>query len=174
MEQIVTQCVPFIRESILKTAKTLVEDTKLLVAGAASSQEKLAQAAQSSAKTITQLTEVVKLGATSMGSEDPETQVRKTMDSFTLKICHQTRCLGHLWQQLFVFNVFYFHLHLSDPHQIGKRIVSFLSSNLVVIFNIHSELHSYLVFVLLSFGSILSVLMGICFLLLKSHLAQFL
>ncbi|XP_034541110.1 talin-2 isoform X3 [Notolabrus celidotus] len=63
------------RESILKTAKTLVEDTKLLVAGAASSQEKLAQAAQSSAKTITQLTEVVKMGATSMGSEDPETQV---------------------------------------------------------------------------------------------------
>ncbi|KAM8860388.1 talin-2 isoform 5-T5 [Synchiropus picturatus] len=63
------------RESILKTAKTLVEDTKMLVAGAASSQEKLAQAAQSSAKTITQLTEVVKLGATSMGSEDPETQV---------------------------------------------------------------------------------------------------
>uniref|UniRef100_A0A8C5GHB8 Talin-2-like n=1 Tax=Gouania willdenowi TaxID=441366 RepID=A0A8C5GHB8_GOUWI len=63
------------RESILKTAKTLVEDTKLLVAGAASTQEKLAQAAQSSAKTITQLTEVVKLGATSMGSEEPETQV---------------------------------------------------------------------------------------------------
>lgn len=65
------------RESILKTAKALVEDTKLLVAGAASTQEKLAQAAQSSAKTITQLTEVVKLGATSMGSEDPETQVMK-------------------------------------------------------------------------------------------------
>uniref|UniRef100_A0A3P9IFU3 Talin 2b n=1 Tax=Oryzias latipes TaxID=8090 RepID=A0A3P9IFU3_ORYLA len=63
------------RESILKTAKALVEDTKLLVAGAASTQEKLAQAAHSSAKTITQLTEVVKLGATSMGSEDPETQV---------------------------------------------------------------------------------------------------
>lgn len=72
-----TQCVPSLRESILKTAKTLVEDTKLLVAGAASSQEKLAQAAQSSAKTITQLTEVVKLGATSMGSEGPETQVIK-------------------------------------------------------------------------------------------------
>ncbi|MEQ2170449.1 Talin-2, partial [Goodea atripinnis] len=62
------------RESILKTAKTLVEDTKLLVAGAASTQEKLAQAAHSSAKTITQLTEVVKLGATSMGSDEPETQ----------------------------------------------------------------------------------------------------
>ncbi|KAF5907482.1 talin-2 isoform X2, partial [Clarias magur] len=63
------------RENILKTAKALVEDTKLLVAGAASSQEKLAQAAQSSAKTITQLTDVVKLGAASMGSDDPETQV---------------------------------------------------------------------------------------------------
>lgn len=73
----VMPCVPSPRESILKTAKALVEDTKLLVAGAASSQEKLAQAAHSSAKTITQLTEVVKLGATSMGSEGPETQVIK-------------------------------------------------------------------------------------------------
>uniref|UniRef100_A0A8D0LAS3 Talin 2 n=1 Tax=Sphenodon punctatus TaxID=8508 RepID=A0A8D0LAS3_SPHPU len=63
------------RENILKTAKTLVEDTKLLVSGAASSQEKLAQAAQSSASTITQLAEVVKLGAASLGSDDPETQV---------------------------------------------------------------------------------------------------
>lgn len=68
-------CLAQIRENILKTAKALVEDTKLLVAGAASSQEKLAQAAQSSAKTITQLTDVVKLGAASMGSDDPETQV---------------------------------------------------------------------------------------------------
>lgn len=68
-------CFALIRENILKTAKALVEDTKLLVAGAASSQEKLAQAAQSSAKTITQLTDVVKLGAASMGSDDPETQV---------------------------------------------------------------------------------------------------
>nr|XP_006628973.2 PREDICTED: talin-2 isoform X1 [Lepisosteus oculatus]XP_015199156.1 PREDICTED: talin-2 isoform X1 [Lepisosteus oculatus]XP_015199157.1 PREDICTED: talin-2 isoform X1 [Lepisosteus oculatus]XP_015199158.1 PREDICTED: talin-2 isoform X1 [Lepisosteus oculatus]XP_015199159.1 PREDICTED: talin-2 isoform X1 [Lepisosteus oculatus] len=63
------------RENILKTAKALVEDTKMLVAGAASSQDKLAQAAQSSAKTITQLTDVVKLGAASIGSDDPETQV---------------------------------------------------------------------------------------------------
>lgn len=82
-----TQCVPSLRESILKTAKALVEDTKLLVAGAASSQEKLAQAAQSSAKTITQLTEVVKLGATSMGSEDPETQVMKTQKHIYTKEC---------------------------------------------------------------------------------------
>uniref|UniRef100_A0A674KBA6 Talin 2 n=1 Tax=Terrapene triunguis TaxID=2587831 RepID=A0A674KBA6_9SAUR len=63
------------RENILKTAKALVEDTKLLVSGAASSQDKLAQAAQSSATTITQLAEVVKLGAASLGSDDPETQV---------------------------------------------------------------------------------------------------
>ncbi|XP_045080976.1 talin-2a isoform X3 [Coregonus clupeaformis] len=63
------------RENILKTAKALVEDTKMLVSGAASGQDKLAQAAQSSAKTITQLTEVVKLGAASIGSDDSETQV---------------------------------------------------------------------------------------------------
>uniref|UniRef100_A0A671YHD7 Talin 1 n=1 Tax=Sparus aurata TaxID=8175 RepID=A0A671YHD7_SPAAU len=63
------------RECILKTAKTLVEDTKLLVSGAGASQEKLAQAAQSSVSTITKLADVVKLGAASLGSEDPETQV---------------------------------------------------------------------------------------------------
>lgn len=63
------------RECILKTAKALVEDTKLLVSGAGASQEKLAQAAQSSVSTITKLAEVVKLGAASLGSEDPETQV---------------------------------------------------------------------------------------------------
>uniref|UniRef100_A0A8C7DHV9 Talin 2a n=1 Tax=Oncorhynchus kisutch TaxID=8019 RepID=A0A8C7DHV9_ONCKI len=63
------------RENILKTAKALVEDTKMLVSGAASGQDKLAQAAQSSAKTITQLTDVVKLGAASIGCDDPETQV---------------------------------------------------------------------------------------------------
>lgn len=65
----------FLRENILKTAKALVEDTKLLVSGAASTPDKLAQAAQSSAATITQLAEVVKLGAASLGSDDPETQV---------------------------------------------------------------------------------------------------
>uniref|UniRef100_A0A673AAI6 Talin-1 n=1 Tax=Sphaeramia orbicularis TaxID=375764 RepID=A0A673AAI6_9TELE len=63
------------RECILKTAKALVEDTKLLVSGAGASQEKLAQAAQSSVSTITKLADVVKLGAASLGSEDPETQV---------------------------------------------------------------------------------------------------
>ena len=52
-----------------------MEDTKLLVSGAASTPDQLAQAAQSSAATITQLAEVVKLGAASLGSNDPETQV---------------------------------------------------------------------------------------------------
>lgn len=66
---------PCYRECILKTAKALVEDTKLLVSGAGASQEKLAQAAQSSVSTITKLADVVKLGAASLGSEDPETQV---------------------------------------------------------------------------------------------------
>lgn len=46
------------RESILKTAKALVEDTKTLVAGAASSQEQLAVAAQNAVTTILQLAEV--------------------------------------------------------------------------------------------------------------------
>ncbi|OXB79125.1 UNVERIFIED_CONTAM: hypothetical protein H355_006584 [Colinus virginianus] len=63
------------REGILKTAKALVEDTKVLVQNATASQEKLAQAAQSSVSTITRLAEVVKLGAASLGSEDPETQL---------------------------------------------------------------------------------------------------
>lgn len=47
----------------------------MLVSGAGASQEKLAQAAQSSVSTITKLADVVKLGAASLGSEDPETQV---------------------------------------------------------------------------------------------------
>ncbi|XP_018576944.1 talin-2 isoform X4 [Anoplophora glabripennis] len=63
------------RENILKTAKALVEDTKTLVAGAASSQEQLAVAAQNSVATIVQLAEVVKLGAASLGSDNPESQV---------------------------------------------------------------------------------------------------
>uniref|UniRef100_A0AAY4DRD1 Talin 1 n=1 Tax=Denticeps clupeoides TaxID=299321 RepID=A0AAY4DRD1_9TELE len=63
------------RENILKTAKLLVEDTKKLVSGAGASQEALAQAAQSSVNTITRLADVVKLGAASLGAEDPETQV---------------------------------------------------------------------------------------------------
>ncbi|KAI5632790.1 i/LWEQ domain-containing protein [Phthorimaea operculella] len=63
------------RENILKTAKTLVEDTKTLVGGAAGTQEQLAAAAQSAVRTIVQLCEVVKQGAMSLGSSNPEPQV---------------------------------------------------------------------------------------------------
>ncbi|GBP64326.1 Talin-1 [Eumeta japonica] len=63
------------RENILKTAKTLVEDTKTLVGGAAGTQDQLAAAAQNAVTTIVQLAEVVKLGAMSLGSSDPEPQV---------------------------------------------------------------------------------------------------
>lgn len=63
------------RENILKTAKALVEDTKTLVAGAASNQEQLAAAAQAAVKTITRLADVVKTGAASLGAEQPEAQV---------------------------------------------------------------------------------------------------
>ena len=64
-----------LRENILKTAKALVEDTKTLVAGAASNQEQLANAAQMAVKTITRLADVVKFGAGSLGSDQSEAQV---------------------------------------------------------------------------------------------------
>ena len=43
------------REHILKTAKALVEDTKVLVAGAAGTQDQLASAAQNAVSTIGKL-----------------------------------------------------------------------------------------------------------------------
>ncbi len=43
------------REHILKTAKALVQDTKVLVAGAAGSQDQLAAAAQNAVTTIRKL-----------------------------------------------------------------------------------------------------------------------
>jgi hypothetical protein len=45
------------------------------VLGAASSQEQLAVAAQNAVSTIVQLAEVVKFGAASLGSNNPEAQV---------------------------------------------------------------------------------------------------
>lgn len=73
---------PVSRENILKTAKALVDNTKQLVSGAGAGQEKLAQAAQSSVMTITNLADVVKLGAASLGAEDPETQVSLSARGF--------------------------------------------------------------------------------------------
>lgn len=63
------------KDEILKTAKALVEDTKTLVAGAASSQEALAVAAQNAVTTITQLATAVKQGAATLGSNNSEAQV---------------------------------------------------------------------------------------------------
>lgn len=55
--------------------QALVEDTKTLVAGAASSQEQLAVAAQNAVTTIVQLSDIVKSGASSLGANNPEPQV---------------------------------------------------------------------------------------------------
>ena len=74
------------RENILKTAKALVEDTKTLVAGAASNQEQLATAAQSAVMTITRLADAVKRGAASLGSEQPEAQVYYCVLYFTERL----------------------------------------------------------------------------------------
>lgn len=63
------------REAILRTAKALVEDTKALVAGAASSQEQLAVAAQNAVRTIIHLSDVVKSGAAALTSQNSEAQV---------------------------------------------------------------------------------------------------
>ena len=63
-----------------RTAKALVEDTKSLVSttGAGGSnidQNQLACGVQTSVKTITKLSEAVKLGAASLGSDQPDAQV---------------------------------------------------------------------------------------------------
>lgn len=65
------------REVILRTAKTLVEDTKTLVTEAAKDQEKLAHSANTAVMTITKLADVVKLGAASLGYDQSEAQVRE-------------------------------------------------------------------------------------------------
>lgn len=69
----------------------------MLVSGAASGQDKLSQAAQSSAKTITQLTDVVKLGAASIGSDDPETQVKKLFRPSSLAYLFLIPCACYLF-----------------------------------------------------------------------------
>lgn len=85
MRKLIVSCFYVNRENILKTAKALVEDTKTLVAGAASNQEQLAVAAQCAVKTITRLADVVKLGAASLGSEQSEAQVSRFW-SFTFML----------------------------------------------------------------------------------------
>ena len=79
----------FPSENILKTAKALVEDTKTLVAGAASNQEQLAGAAQNAVMTITKLADCVKHGAASLGSEQTEAQVPMFIAFIFLMNIHQ-------------------------------------------------------------------------------------
>jgi len=69
----------YFRESLLKTAKVLVDDTKNLVAGAASNHETLAEVAEASVKTITSLAECVKRGAASLGANQQDAQVRLSL-----------------------------------------------------------------------------------------------
>ena len=66
----------FLREAILQTAKTLVEDTKKLVTAAQATQEVLATAAQSAVGSVSRLADHVKFGAAALGSEDSDAQVR--------------------------------------------------------------------------------------------------
>lgn len=53
----------------------MVEDTKALVSGAASNQEQLAVAAQNAVRTILQLTEAVKNGASKLSPDSIEAQI---------------------------------------------------------------------------------------------------
>ncbi|XP_015768407.1 PREDICTED: talin-2-like [Acropora digitifera] len=62
------------REAILRTAKTLVEDTKNLVSAAQASQDVLASAAQSAVGSVSSLADNVKLGAIALGSDDSDAQ----------------------------------------------------------------------------------------------------
>ena len=64
------------RESILKTAKNLVEDTKNLVVSAQGSQEQLATSTQNVLSSMEKLLDNVKFGAIALGSEDNEAQVK--------------------------------------------------------------------------------------------------
>lgn len=63
------------KESILKCAKALVEDTKALFIGAGSDQEKLADAAGNAVEAIVKLADEVKQGATALGSKNSDAQV---------------------------------------------------------------------------------------------------
>ena len=63
------------RDDILKTAKSLVGDTKELVVAAQASQDVLATAAQSAVGTVTSLGDHVKLAAAALGSDESDTQV---------------------------------------------------------------------------------------------------
>lgn len=63
------------RGDIIRTAQNLIEDTKALLTSTSASQEQLAVSAQNSVHTVKQLADIVKQGATSLGSVNSEAQV---------------------------------------------------------------------------------------------------
>lgn len=90
------------RETVLKTAKNLVEDTKNLVVAAQGSQEQLATSAQNVLGSMTKLVDNVKLGAAALGSEDMEAQVRKKISLFIKKDFQVLIYLPVLTRRVFV------------------------------------------------------------------------
>jgi len=74
------------RDTVLKTAKDLVDNAKALVAGAASNQEHLMSAANTITDTIARMANCVKLGAASLGSDQPDAQVTLPLLAFHLCI----------------------------------------------------------------------------------------
>lgn len=63
------------RENVLRCAKALVEDTRPLVASAASDQQQLSEAARESVYTMSRLADTVKSSAASLGPNNAESQV---------------------------------------------------------------------------------------------------
>lgn len=63
------------RENVLRCAKALVDDTRPLVASAASDQQQLARAAQESVFTMSRLASTVKASAAALGPSNSESQV---------------------------------------------------------------------------------------------------
>ncbi|TPP61971.1 Talin [Fasciola gigantica] len=64
-----------IRESIVRTARALVDDTQNLVSGTGEDQARLASTAHTAVERVTQLANVVKRGAAVIGPGQPDTQV---------------------------------------------------------------------------------------------------
>ncbi|KAA3678723.1 talin [Paragonimus westermani] len=64
-----------IRESIVRTARALMDDTQSLVSGTGEDQTRLASTAHVAVERVTQLADVVKRGAVVIGPGQPDTQV---------------------------------------------------------------------------------------------------
>ena len=81
-------CCDVCRDLVLKTAKDLVDNAKALVAGAASNQEQLMTAANSTTETVARMANCVKLGAASLGAHEPDAQVtRSSLVLAAVQVC---------------------------------------------------------------------------------------